>query len=221
MIAPRASPPGRASVRLLSRRARRGEPLDPPVAEHLADCDACGARYAELAALHGHAAPRGRRRGRRRLHARAAARAAAADRPPDRARRPSGARHQLSRPHRPPHDRRVGVAHARRAGSPPRRPPGCSSASRSARRIESGAAARRAPPTRRRASAASAAAARADAGRRRASHRPGRRRRDDDAFLSELELALERPHTRELQRVRRAHAARARDQRSGSGTTDR
>jgi hypothetical protein len=28
---------------------RSGEPLDPPSAEHLADCDACGARYAELA----------------------------------------------------------------------------------------------------------------------------------------------------------------------------
>ena len=28
---------------------RGGEPLDPPVAEHLADCAACGARYAELA----------------------------------------------------------------------------------------------------------------------------------------------------------------------------
>ena len=28
--------------------ARHGEALDPPVAEHLTDCDACGARYAEL-----------------------------------------------------------------------------------------------------------------------------------------------------------------------------
>ena len=27
---------------------RRGEPLDPPSAEHLADCEACGNRYAEL-----------------------------------------------------------------------------------------------------------------------------------------------------------------------------
>jgi hypothetical protein len=27
---------------------RSGEPLDPPSAEHLADCDECGARYAEL-----------------------------------------------------------------------------------------------------------------------------------------------------------------------------
>jgi hypothetical protein len=27
---------------------RRGEALDPPSAEHLADCDACGTRYAEL-----------------------------------------------------------------------------------------------------------------------------------------------------------------------------
>lgn len=30
---------------------RGGEPLDPPVAEHLADCAACGSRYAELAAF--------------------------------------------------------------------------------------------------------------------------------------------------------------------------
>ena len=30
---------------------RAGEHLDPPAAEHLADCHACGARYAELARL--------------------------------------------------------------------------------------------------------------------------------------------------------------------------
>jgi hypothetical protein len=30
---------------------RHGEVLDPPVAEHLADCAACGARYADLAAF--------------------------------------------------------------------------------------------------------------------------------------------------------------------------
>jgi hypothetical protein len=29
--------------------ARHGEPIDPPVAEHLADCGACGVRYEELA----------------------------------------------------------------------------------------------------------------------------------------------------------------------------
>lgn len=29
--------------------ARHGEPLDPPVAEHLTDCAGCGGRYAELA----------------------------------------------------------------------------------------------------------------------------------------------------------------------------
>jgi anti-sigma factor RsiW len=28
---------------------RGGEPIDPPVAEHLADCEACGSRYTELA----------------------------------------------------------------------------------------------------------------------------------------------------------------------------
>ena len=30
---------------------RGGQPVDPPVAEHLADCPACGDRYAELAAF--------------------------------------------------------------------------------------------------------------------------------------------------------------------------
>jgi hypothetical protein len=30
---------------------RSGAPLDPPVAEHLADCDECGVRYAELSAF--------------------------------------------------------------------------------------------------------------------------------------------------------------------------
>ena len=30
---------------------RGGEPIDPPVAEHLADCAACASRYAELAAF--------------------------------------------------------------------------------------------------------------------------------------------------------------------------
>jgi hypothetical protein len=29
--------------------AREGQPLDPPAAEHLADCEECSARYAELA----------------------------------------------------------------------------------------------------------------------------------------------------------------------------
>jgi anti-sigma factor RsiW len=30
---------------------RSGAPVDPPIAEHLGDCDACSARYAELAAF--------------------------------------------------------------------------------------------------------------------------------------------------------------------------
>jgi len=30
---------------------RAGEPIDPPVAEHLADCAACGSRYADLVAF--------------------------------------------------------------------------------------------------------------------------------------------------------------------------
>jgi hypothetical protein len=30
---------------------RRGEPLDPPAAEHLSDCDTCGRRYADVGAF--------------------------------------------------------------------------------------------------------------------------------------------------------------------------
>ena len=30
---------------------RKGEPVDPPIVEHLADCESCGARYAELTAF--------------------------------------------------------------------------------------------------------------------------------------------------------------------------
>jgi anti-sigma factor RsiW len=30
---------------------RAGEPLDPPIAEHLADCESCGSRYAELSSF--------------------------------------------------------------------------------------------------------------------------------------------------------------------------
>lgn len=30
---------------------RRGEPIDPPAAEHLSDCDACGRRYADVGAF--------------------------------------------------------------------------------------------------------------------------------------------------------------------------
>jgi len=30
---------------------RHGGPVDPPIAEHLADCESCGARYAELTAF--------------------------------------------------------------------------------------------------------------------------------------------------------------------------
>jgi len=33
------------------RAGEHGEPIDPPAAEHLVDCDECGARYAELASL--------------------------------------------------------------------------------------------------------------------------------------------------------------------------
>jgi hypothetical protein len=32
---------------------RAAEPVDPPAAEHLADCDACGTRYAELVSMMG------------------------------------------------------------------------------------------------------------------------------------------------------------------------
>ena len=96
VIASRASPPGRAAVRLLPGRARRraGRSAGRRASGRLRGVRR---RYAELAGVHGRAAPRRRRRGRRDLHARAPARAAAADRAPDRARRPAGARHQLSR----------------------------------------------------------------------------------------------------------------------------
>ena len=30
---------------------RNGEPVDPPIAEHLSDCESCGTRYAELTAF--------------------------------------------------------------------------------------------------------------------------------------------------------------------------
>ena len=30
---------------------RKGEPVDPPIVEHLADCESCGTRYAELTAF--------------------------------------------------------------------------------------------------------------------------------------------------------------------------
>src|SRR5437773_10711623 len=30
---------------------RKGEPVDPPIVEHLADCESCGARYAERTAF--------------------------------------------------------------------------------------------------------------------------------------------------------------------------
>ncbi len=30
---------------------RSGEPIDPPIADHLADCASCGARYAQLTAF--------------------------------------------------------------------------------------------------------------------------------------------------------------------------
>ena len=30
---------------------RNGEPVDPPIVEHLADCESCGTRYAELTAF--------------------------------------------------------------------------------------------------------------------------------------------------------------------------
>ena len=129
-----APSPGRTPVRRVSGRARQGEPVDPPVAEHLADCGACGARYAELVAVHG----------------RCCARKARPKRTPSS--RPSGLRHSSSRSPAASSTsaarrgssafpaafvRRTmtasAVAHRRRAGSPPRPPRACSSASRSAR----------------------------------------------------------------------------------------
>ncbi|HEV2983821.1 MAG TPA: hypothetical protein VGX46_05505 [Vicinamibacterales bacterium] len=51
MKAPRALSRHVPDDRLLDAclTARHGEPIDPPVAEHLADCGACGARYEALA----------------------------------------------------------------------------------------------------------------------------------------------------------------------------
>jgi hypothetical protein len=51
MKAPRALARHVPDDRLLDAclTAREGEPIDPPVAEHLADCGACGARYEALA----------------------------------------------------------------------------------------------------------------------------------------------------------------------------
>ena len=75
----------------------RSEPLDPRVAEHLADCDGCAVRYTEFTSLHGRTPHRSGRGNRRPVHRRAAAGAAARDRASSRSRRTRGPRHQLSR----------------------------------------------------------------------------------------------------------------------------
>ena len=99
MIAARASPPGRAAVRLLPGRARRraGRSAGRRASRRLR---AVRRALCRAGRVHGHAAPRGRRRGRRASSRRSPPRAAAADRAPRRARRPAGPRHQLPGPHR-------------------------------------------------------------------------------------------------------------------------
>ena len=207
-----ARPPGRKAVMRRARHLqderlfdcymaeRTASRLDPPVAEHLADCDACGARYAELAAVHGRrCAPRGTPR---------PTRSSRADRlraqQQQIARRiehagPPGARHQLPRPDRAAGPSTPRRRARRRAGSPRRPRPVCSSASRVGASYQfdwdgSPRGGRQPSPARR--ASRPRLARRAD---RRSRSRPARpTSAADDAFLSELEIALERPRTREL-----------------------
>ena len=171
---------------------RGGEPVDPRVAEHLGDCPSCSSRYAELAAFMDTLRRDGDAEAdaiftpeRLRLQQQQIVRRLSlVGRPRPRA--------QFSRPHRRADDRCLGDApHAalggRRGGGRPvhrRRRRRIVPMDLADRRDVSGSA-------------------------RRVARRACRRwpheataRRDvaaDDAFLSDLEIALERPHTRELQ----------------------
>ena len=199
---PRAPSPRRAAVRLLSRRARRR-------AARSAGRRAPG-RLRRVRARATPSSPRSWTRCAREGDAeadavftrRAPARAAAADRAAPRARRPPGARHQLPRRVVRRTIAASTVADRRRAGSPAAAAAGLfvGVARRRVVRFEHGAT-RRAERADRPCAARDAVAA-----RRRASTPAGARPSgaaptcadDDDAFLSELELALERPRTREL-----------------------
>ena len=77
---------------------RGGEPLDPPAAEHLTDCDACADPVRGAARPSWTAASGCRSGSRRRFSRRAPARAAAADLRAARAGQSFGARHQLPGP---------------------------------------------------------------------------------------------------------------------------
>ena len=100
MIGSRAPSSRRSAVRLLPGRAERraarsaGRPSTWPTAPR------CAARYAELRAFMDALRAEADAEADDVFTRRAPARPAAADRPPHRARRPLGARHQLSRPHR-------------------------------------------------------------------------------------------------------------------------
>ena len=144
----------------LAARERR-DALDPPAAEHLADCDGCAARYAELTAFMDDRARRSGRRGRRGVHRRAAA--AQQQQIARRLEHVGRAARVISFPGQRA-ARRIGRARdpaSRRAGSrrPPRR--ACSSAS------ALGASARRGHPHVR--------VAHGQRGGRRGPHRPRRR----------------------------------------------
>jgi RNA polymerase sigma-70 factor (ECF subfamily) len=176
---------------------RTGEPVQPPVAEHLADCEACGRRYTELVASWTRCAARGMPR-RTPSSLPPASAPTAADRAPRRPRRTTRPRHQLPGTHRPPDHHRL------RDGTAPRwiaaaALPDCSSASRLARRTSfrwGGTRAAR-QSVRGCATAQSARASRVTAIPVRSTGPADMAA--DEAFLSDLEIALDRPRTRELQ----------------------
>ena len=175
---------------------RGGDAVDPPLAEHLADCGACGARYAELVQFMEELREDAEARERRRLHGRPAPRPAAEDPAPARARRALGAGHQLpgrarsaaASPRARRGSRRAGSPRPPRQGCSSARPRACSSTSTRADRqvtqLASARASRPSPHAARLAAADAPAAPSSEAA--------------DEAFLSELETALDRPQTREL-----------------------
>ena len=208
VIASRAPPPGRPPVRLLPGRARRR-------AARSAGRRASGRLRRVRRAL----------RRARRVHGRAA-RATATPRPtpssrpsacaPSSSRSPAASRTSAGRPASSASPAASSAARStprrrapRRAGSPPPPPPACSSASRSARRSQwrSQLQGRQtvSSPTR-----AARASQRLTPGRH-ARQRPGRRRRRRRVPVGSRDRARAAAHPRAAG-VRRAHAARARDQ---------
>ena len=193
---------------------RSGEPLDPPVAEHLADCDACAR------------ALRGARAFMDRLRAEADAETDAVFTPDRlRAQQQQIARRleHLGRPARvisfPGRlvrrtHQRVDARGRRPAGSPRRPPPGSSSASRSAPRISStGAARRSAADSRRSCATPHPPAPRAWRRCRRRSSGPADVAADDDDVpVRSRDRARPAAHARTAG-LRCAHAARQGDRR--------